>query len=303
MEVIDLYARASSIRVQVNQGPVSLCVSHVPSTNPRGVKRGRIVLLHGNPASMHDFGQLAALLVHDFDVLAVDLPGFGRSANVAPVTEESVLDTYARHVLAAVDRLHAGEPFYLFGHSHGGGVAQALAALFPERVQGLILIGSVGTPAHWGYRALVQPGAVPALQLLAKTLRFTIPRPVRWRIIQAIMTPIFSPHPLSPRWVDEQLAVVERRPEILVNMALVATGDPCGQLARAAALIQAPTLFIHGDSDWLVPARYARAVHALMARTGRAEFHELQRTGHMLQLSHPEAIRDLLLAWLQRLES
>lgn len=305
MEVIDLYGQSRMVTVSVNpKRPVDLCVSRVP---PRELTvaqapKPQLILLHGNPASMHDFGRMAALLAVDFEVLAVDLPGFGRSADVKPVPEESVLDTFARHVFAAVDRVGWTAPVYVLGHSHGGGVAQAMAALFPERVIGLILIGTLGTPAHWGYRALVAPGALHALSLIARSLKRALPKPLRRRIVKAIMTPIFSPYPLSEQWVDEQLANVDKRPEILVNMALVATGDPCGQLARAAELIRAPALFIHGDSDWLVPARYARAVYELIARAGHAEFYLLPKTGHMLQLSHPEAIRDLIMDWRERLE-
>jgi pimeloyl-ACP methyl ester carboxylesterase len=37
------------------------------------------------------------------------------------------------------------------GHSHGGGVAQAAAARYPERVAGLVLIGTLGAPVHGSF--------------------------------------------------------------------------------------------------------------------------------------------------------
>jgi pimeloyl-ACP methyl ester carboxylesterase len=262
----------------------------------------RIVLLHGNPASMYDFARLAELLRDELEVVAIDLPGFGRSENVRLSRHESLLDTYARHVMAALDQLGWHEPFCLLGHSHGAGVAQAIAALFPERISRLVLIGSLGTPAHWGYRQLVAPGTLSALRVLAKTLKHTLPRWLRWRIIQAVMTPIFSPQPLAQRWIDEQLDVVENRPEILVTMALVAFGDPCAQLERNARKIVAPTLFMHGASDRLVPAVHARAIYEIVARSVRAEYYELPQVGHMLHISHPERVRELLFDWLARLQ-
>jgi pimeloyl-ACP methyl ester carboxylesterase len=258
-------------------------------------------MLHGNPASMHDFKRLASELRDEFELLAIDLPGFGRSDNAPSVRWESTLDSYARHVVAALDAIGWTEPIFVLGHSHGAAVAQAIATLFPERVRGLVLLGSVGTPAHWGYRQLVVPGTTTGLGIVAKTFKRTIPRALRWRIIEAIMTPIFAPHPVSDAWVDEQLIVVEARPEILVNMALVAAGDPCEQLARGAERIVAPALFIHGDSDRLVPASHARSIHRILASSGDAEFHLLPNTGHMLHLSHPESIRDLVLDWRARL--
>jgi pimeloyl-ACP methyl ester carboxylesterase len=141
------------------------------------------------------------------------------------------------------------------------------------------------------------------LRLISSALRLPNPRPMRKQLVRAIMTPIFSPHPLSDEWVETQLAVVDSRPEVLVNMALVATGDPCMQLAQTAAAIRAPTLFVHGDSDRLVPARYARAIYEIVSRSCHAEFHELPRAGHMLHISHPEAIAQLSLDWLERTRS
>ena len=299
MQKVRLYDHATSIQVQLDQGPVSLCVSRVPSP-PGAIPRGRMLLLHGNPANMHDFGEMAARLARELEVMAVDLPGFGRSDNVRPVQHESVLDTYARHVQAVVERLDWREPYYLLGHSHGAAVAQRMAALFPERIARLLLLGSVGTPAHWGYRQLALPGVLPGLRLLSRALRVPSPRPVRRELVRAIMTPIFAPHPLADEWIDTQLAAVDSRPEVLVNMAVVASGDPCGQLARTAEAICAPTLFVHGAADRLVPTQHARAIYEIVSRRCPSEFHVLPGTGHMLHISHPAPIADLAVEWLGR---
>jgi pimeloyl-ACP methyl ester carboxylesterase len=114
------------------------------------------------------------------------------------------------------------------------------------------------------------------------------------------MGPIFSPLPVPDAWIDEQLELLRGRAEILVNMARVARGDPCGQLARDAARIVAPVLFVHGGADRLVAASYPRALHRILQQRTRSEFHVLERCGHMLQLSHATEIRGLLLAWLDR---
>jgi pimeloyl-ACP methyl ester carboxylesterase len=301
MQVVGLYGHAQMIPVLAAQGPVALCVSRVPVPEAPPKKRGRLLLLHGNPASMHDFGHLAALLHGELELMAIDLPGFGRSENVRPAPHESVLDAHARLLTEAADRSGWTEPFFVLGHSHGAAVALTMAARFPERVRGLILLGSVGSPAHWGYRQLVVPGVLSALRVLARTLKHVTPRRLRRRAVRAIMEPIFSPCPLTEQWIEEQLEAVERRPEILVNMAVVAGGDPCGQIGRAASEIRAPALFIHGDSDRLVPAAYPRAIYAVMARSGSAEFHELPNAGHMLHISHAEQIQPLMMDWLTRL--
>jgi pimeloyl-ACP methyl ester carboxylesterase len=299
MHALRLYDHARMVAVAVDRNrPVTLCVSQVPCSAPSAGPRPRIVLLHGNPANMHDFGPLALLLREAFDVVAVDLPGFGRSERVRAVRGESLLQTYARHVEAAVERIGWRDDFHLLGHSHGAAVAQTMAALFPDRVTGLVLLGSIGVPANKGYRGLALPGATSALRLLVQALKLPNPAALRRRIVRTIMEPIFAPLPLSDAWVAEQLAIIDNRPEILVSMALVAHGDPCAELARTAARIRVPTLFIHGDSDSLVPAAHVRAIHELM-RSAPALFHELRHAGHMLQLSHADRISTLVSDWVQ----
>jgi pimeloyl-ACP methyl ester carboxylesterase len=298
MHDLSLYGHARMVSVAVEQAAVALCVSRVA---PRAVPRGRLLLLHGNPANMYDFGRLAALLSHELEVVALDLPGFGKSESLHPPRHGSLLDSYARHVMGAIDRLGWNEPFYLLGHSHGGAVAQGVAALFPERIRGLILLASVGTPAHWGYRQLVVPGVMTSLRVLAKALKRPSPRRLRRRIVRAVMEPIFAPAPLTDAWVDRELAVVDGRPEILVTMALVASGDPCGQLARGAARIRSPSLFVHGDADRLIPVANSRRLYDTIAQASYAEFHELNGAGHMLHISHADRIAELVHAWLQRM--
>jgi pimeloyl-ACP methyl ester carboxylesterase len=248
---------------------------------------------------MEDFRPLAAALQHDFELMAVDLPGFGRSDAVWASTRGSVLDAFAQHIVSAARELGWTEPFYVLGHSHGAGVALASAALYPELVAGVIAVGSIGTPAHVGYRQLVLPGVSQLLRWVALAMRAPVPLALRRRSMRAVMRPIFSPFPVPDDWIDDQLSLLRRRPEVLVNMALTARGDPCGQLARDALRVRAPVLFIHGARDRLVPVAHPEALYRILRQHTRAEFHVMDDCGHMLQLSHAEAIRSVILSFLE----
>jgi pimeloyl-ACP methyl ester carboxylesterase len=301
-----LYDHAETLSVCVDGGPpIEICVSRppappVPEHPTPSPARPRLVLLHGNPSNMHDFGPLAARLAPDFELLALDLPGFGRSQSLPAALHDSVLASYAHHIRAALVRAGWTRNYHVLGHSHGAGLAQTLAVLYPEEVSGLLLLAAIGTPAHWGYRQLALPGVTSGLRVLARGLELPNPRALRKQLVRAIMTPIFSPHPVPDAWIDVQLAVIDRRPEILVNMALVATGDPCARLGHAACQIRTPTLFVHGDSDRLVPASHARAIYDRISGDVRKEFHALERAGHMLQITHAEEVASLLSRWIQR---
>lgn len=97
-----------------------------------------VVLVHGAGAD-HTLwrGQTRYLAHHGFSVLAVDLPGHGRSSGEAASTIESLGDTVA----ALLDALGV-ESASLVGHSMGSLVALDTAGRHPGRVSGLVLVAT-----------------------------------------------------------------------------------------------------------------------------------------------------------------
>ncbi len=96
-----------------------------------------VVFLHGSGGDSSVWsGQLKALSDR-LRVIAPDLPGHGQSqGNPADTPEE-----YALWLKALIESLHLPS-FILVGHSLGGIIAQQFASMFPETLQGLILIGT-----------------------------------------------------------------------------------------------------------------------------------------------------------------
>ena len=99
-----------------------------------------VILLHGWNRSLIDFKPLADLLVWKHKVHLIDLPGFGKSD--APPHDWGTED-YAGCILSYMDE-HKIQRAHLIGHSFGGRISLRLAAKHPERVAGLVLIGSHG---------------------------------------------------------------------------------------------------------------------------------------------------------------
>lgn len=128
------------------------------------------MLLHGNPGSLADWRQLWPLILSFADVAAIDLPGFGSSPRPDPSPKCLDLERLADHAVAAADALGWSEPAHFLGHSHGGGVAQIAAARRPDRVAGLVLMGTLGTPAHKSYRLLSLPGAEFVTRLVGRMM-------------------------------------------------------------------------------------------------------------------------------------
>jgi len=101
-----------------------------------------LLALHGWLDNAASFDRLAPLLCTQFHIVALDLPGHGRSGWRPAGTWYHYVD-YLGDALAAVDVL-GWQRFGLLGHSLGGAVASVLAAACPERIDRLLLIEALG---------------------------------------------------------------------------------------------------------------------------------------------------------------
>lgn len=248
----------------------------------------KCLLLHGNPGSLGDWQAVMAELSRVADVAAIDLPGFGQSPRSSPDAECVSLDRLAEHALAVADALCWREPFFIVGHSHGGGVAQAAAVRYPERVAGLVLVATLGGAVHFSYRLLALPGAEVVVGVAGRLFGSGALRPLNRWVMRRALKDIFSPERAPVAKVDSELNLFAARPEVLLTMVQVAHGRPCAQLLAAAPDICCPVLFLHGDADALVPARCARVLHDRISDAGgRTQFQLLPGAGHML--SHFQA--------------
>ena len=101
----------------------------------------RVLALHGWLDNAASFLPLAPYL-EDVAVVALDLPGHGRSAHLGAGGDYSFAGSIAA-VLDAADAL-GWERFRLLGHSMGGAISCMVAAACPERIERLVLIEAVG---------------------------------------------------------------------------------------------------------------------------------------------------------------
>jgi len=278
-----------------------LCTAKFPGQSRNDLPR--MLLLHSNPANLDDWHVLAPLLSEEFEIVAADLPGFGKSDSVLRRAGESRLDASARSIVALADCLGWSEPFFLAGHSHGAAVAQVIAANYPDRVAGVVLIASLGSPAHMAYRTLAFPGVAGALAIVAKLLRYRWFVPLFRLALAAIMRPIFYPARPSREELNQRLRGFVENPHVLVSMADVARGSPSTQVLCCAEKINVPVLFFHGANDHLVPIAYARKLFAAIEKCGgQALFKTVVDGGHMLHITHTRELSHQILGWADKLK-
>jgi pimeloyl-[acyl-carrier protein] methyl ester esterase len=236
-----------------------------------------VALLHGWGMNLRVFDGLAGALAAKHRVLAVDLPGHGRSAFDAA---HAGFDAQATDVAALLpDRC------VVVGWSLGGQYALEFARRAPERVRGLVLLAS--TPrfvAGAGWEAGLKPAL---LQAFAEQLA---------RDWHATLEEFLA---LQTRGSRESAAVLaelhhalrahgEPLPEALVaGLAHLQTND----LRAAVPAIDTPALVIAGQHDRVTPPA---AAEWLAATLPRADLTVLPRAGHAPFLSHADDTHALL---------
>src|SRR3954452_15216479 len=250
------------------------------------------VLLHGLGGSHLSWIQAAPGLAGLGRVLAVDMPGFGRSPRAGRPTR--LMDQ--RRLLARFLDAQVVGPVVLAGNSMGGVVAILEAAMEPERVAGVILTSSVYPMLRGPLPNPLVLGAfaaydVPRLgELVVKTRGAALDPESFVRVGLRILTmdPSSIPDDVVAAHAD-LIADLRHEPEAeaaFLEAARSITSYVKSRDAgrRAMSNVRAPVLVIHGRSDRFVPVGYAEtALATYPAWRGRI----FARVGHVPQMEAP----------------
>lgn len=296
--------RATSIEVPQSRsvdldGPVH----YVEWEGPPG---HTFVLVHGLGGSLLSWLAVAPALARHGRVLALDLPGFGRTERNGRRSRVSDLRaTLSRFI----DEVAAG-PVVLAGNSMGGAIAMLEAALEPAAVEALVLSNSV---FPW------KRGPYPAPIVMLGFGLYELPRVGEWVARQRITRleaeravelglRIITAHPETVpddlvRLHVEQLVMHQRNEDagpafLEAARSLLALGRRRDLTRWIVGSVKCPVLVIHGREDRLVPLGYAMA--ALEMRP-EWEMRLLPKVGHAPQMEAPERWLSAVADWLQRL--
>ena len=170
-----------------------------------------LLLVHGTPGSAEGFSDYVLNPPRGMQVVALDRPGFGHSGPAGAVTS---LDTQAAAVAALLPG--NGRPVVLLGHSLGGAIAARVAALWPERVQGLVLLAASLDPAQESIHPMQHVGAWgPVRTLLPRAIRNANAE------LMALLPELQTLAPLLPR-ITAKVLIVHGTLDDLVPVANVA---------------------------------------------------------------------------------
>lgn len=294
MHSADVDENARHVELSVDGATLRVWARKLSATAPQA--RRRFLLLHGNPSRIAHFEPNLEFLRRHGEVALYDAPGFGNS----PTREGPLsLDFFADVAAAFADHLGWNAGVDVIGHSHGGAVAQTLAVRSPRHVRSLVLLCTMGVPAHVAMALAGLPGAATLLHGVARRAeRFPYGAVARTVMRLALHTG-FHPDPAPLGFADAELALSLATPEILRSSVRVNDGDPTRQLREQASRISAPVLAIHARGDRLVPIQYGRRVFELLAGRHPQSRFEAVDGGHMVHMSRPETVHALLESWLR----
>jgi pimeloyl-ACP methyl ester carboxylesterase len=234
-----------------------------------------VVFIHG-AANDHSVWALQSRYVafHGRAVLAVDLPGHGRSAG-APLPSVEALADWTVALLDAAGVTRAA----LVGHSLGALVALHAAARHPSRVRGIALLGpAVPMTVSDALLELAAADDPRALELI-----------VGWSYSAAAQ---LGGSPVPGMWLPGAARRLMQRmlPGVLATDLLA-----CHRYAEglaAAAQVRCPALLILAGRDIMAPPRN---VQALAAALPQHRTLTLPRCGHAMMAEEPDAVREALL--------
>jgi len=253
-----------------------------------------VVHLHGNNTSSLSHLMLIDHLTTVTSYL-VDRPGLGLS-EPDDVPRKRFRQYAVRFVDEVLDALEL-DSAVLAGASGGGTWATWYTLDRPERVRGLVMLGSVpvlpGGRVPLGIRLLATPGLGGVLSRVV--------RPGR-RMLLRLMSTMGEGDTIlrHPDLLDSLIAAARDPVATAANVAefravLSPLGVRSATRIRPADLsrIARPTLMIWGDHDPVVPVAAARAAAALIADVRL----EVLPAGHVPQLGHPRRVAELLEAF------
>jgi pimeloyl-ACP methyl ester carboxylesterase len=261
-----------------------------------------VVLVHGLGGSHLNWDLFAPLLRPHARVLALDLPGFGRSEpgdrRTTVHDNVKVLDRFLREV--------ARSPAVLVGNSMGGMISILQTAESPGTVSGLVLLDA----AVPGPRQALDPLVAVTFALYAMPLlgeRFLAMRRKRSTPLRQVRDVLrlcgVDPDALPAETIDRSLGLIQQRQDVRgMDRAFLGAArsllrilvDPRGYRTAMAA-IRVPVLMVQGDVDRLVPVAAARDV---ARRHPEWRYLELPGVGHVPQLQVPDRLAAEVLAWL-----
>ena len=250
-------------------------------TNYHDVGNGYpVVFLHGSGPGVTawaNWNKMFPLLKDDFRLLAPDMVGFGFTER--PENPVYNMNNWVKQTIDFFDALKI-EKANLVGNSFGGALALTMAIKYPERVNKLVLMGSMGVSFPitygldrvWGYTPSLA-NMEELLELFTYDHSFATEALIKTRY-ESSMQPGFQ----------ESFSSMFPAPRQQSVESMAANENYIRNIPH-------DTMIIHGREDRVIPVENSLKLLKLI---DNAQLHVFGKCGHWTQIEHTEEFADLL---------
>ena len=240
-----------------------------------------ILLIHGFASSTYTFRRIIPLLQKEFSIIAIDLPGFGKSEK-----STSFVYSFQNYAKLMIECIH------LFGisntdivaHSMGGQIALNMAIQAPEKINKLILLCSSGYLKR-AKKLLICSSYLPFFE---KFIHYYVGRK---DVRDHLKNVFFNETLISEEIIKEFATPLTEKGfyKALIRLLRHREGD---LLPHQLQEIKIPTLLIWGEEDRVVPIQVGQR---LVQDLPDAQLITYEKTGHLITEEKPEHVFENIL--------
>ncbi len=265
-----------------------------------------LLMVHGLGGNALNWMAVGPGLAKHHHALALDLAGFGQT----PLFKRSAgVGANAELVRGFIDQVF-DEPVTLIGNSMGGYISVLVAADYPDKVSGLVLVDPAvpgvhvrrPEPAMLGVAAAL---SVPGLAeiLLDRRARMLGPEGLVKETLAAVCA---NPSRVTEDVIEAHVRITRERADLgrqNYRALLQATRSIGLRMADPrfwvrGRSVKAPTLVIHGELDHVIPLAAARE---LVQRLPGWTLEVLDGVGHVPMMETPELFLRIFNEWMDRI--
>jgi pimeloyl-ACP methyl ester carboxylesterase len=271
-----------------------MTLTHLPSGDVIWHKRTgngpRLLHVHGSAFGHRNFEKMTPLMARHFEVIDIDLPGYGESRGVSQTTMEGIAGQVHDFLQAAgLGRVH------VHGTSFGAMIALVLASNYPAAVDRLVLscfLARYDNAARFHVARMIRAARDIGMEAVADLTS-----------VAGFARGFYDRPEAEAQLASMRVAFSKNTPEAFIaGTETIERTD----LSAHAACVTAQTLLLAGQEDNMTPFRPAPsgvgfAQIAPMMKSARLEV--LPECGHYLVIEQPERAAHEIIAFLGEQEN
>ena len=229
-----------------------------------------VIMLHGLMGGVDNFGDMVDIVAKEHKVFAPDLQLFE-----TPLLNCTIKNR-AKYIYKFM-KMKKIKSSILIGNSLGGHVALVFSKLYPEMVDGVVLMGSSG--------------------LYENSMGDSFPRRGDYNYIKTKTEEVFyDPKTATKELVDKVFDIANKRDSVIRLLAFAKSAIR-HNMSKDLPNFNMPFCMIWGKNDKVTPPHVGKEFKKLLPNS---ELHWIDKCGHSPMWEHPEKTSHIVIDWAQR---